>query len=75
LIIAAGIVLLSYLKPITKSAGPISWFAGAVGMVAYIILRIAFPQRLTIDPRDEFVSFEFRDPGLAVEFQQLNRGI
>jgi len=74
LIVGAGLALLIYLQPMTKAAGPISWFAGALGVVALVILRGAFPQRIAVEPRDDLVSFEFRDPDLAAEFRQLNPG-
>jgi hypothetical protein len=72
LIVAGGIVLLQVLQSRTKSAGPIAWFAGAIALVAFVVWRVAFPPPFSVEPHDEFISFEFRDFVRAQEFRRLN---
>jgi len=72
LIVGGGVALLLVLESRTKSAGPIAWFAGAIALLTFLAWRVAFPPAFSVEPDDQYVSFEFRDVGMAQAFRRLN---
>jgi len=48
--------------------------ACAVLMIPYAVLETNFPPSLSIDVDRDQVTYEFRDPVIALEFSELNRG-
>ena len=66
------VALLLVLESRTKSAGPIAWFAGAIALLTFLAWRVAFPPAFSVEPDDQYVSFEFRDVGMAQAFRRLN---
>ena len=72
LIVGGGVALLLVLESRTKSAGPIAWFAGAIALLTFLAWRVAFPPAFSVEPDDQYVSFEFRDVRMAQAFRRLN---
>jgi len=72
LIVICGLALFVAIEPKTKSAGPIAWFTGAFGIIAFVVWRVAFPPLFSVEPHDTFIVYEFRDVAMAEGFRRVN---
>jgi hypothetical protein len=72
-IIAGARVLYLELNSYVSHAGAIALTAGVLGVIAFVIWRVRSPSSFEVEADGEMVTYCFRNPILAQEFENLNQ--